>query len=250
MRAAVDGARSPPRAGASSPALPAVASSRGRMAHLRQRYAPTMAPRDAIPASQFAAQLPAYVPQRLRQQGQSIALRRNQQLFRIGDPVKALFYVCSGRFEAERFTPDGAPVVMLSATAGEYFAEASLEVERYTCSGRASADGCVLALPKKAVIDALRTDAEFAMAFLHAQLRNARRQCSRCERLRLRRAEDRVIHYLACEGGPDAAVRLHAPLAELAEVLGLTPEALYRALARLRATGRVECSDEQMRLLR
>lgn len=209
-----------------------------------------MAPRDAVPASQLAAQLPAYVPQRLRQQGHAVALRRHRYLFRIGDPVRALFYVCSGRLEAERFAPDGTPVVMLSAGAGEYFAEASLEVDRYTCSGRASADACVLALPKEAVIEALRTDAEFAMAFLQAQLRNARRQCSRYERLRLRRAEDRVIHYLACEGGPDAAVRLHAPLVELAEELGLTPEALYRALARLRAAGRVECSDARMRLLR
>lgn len=195
--------------------------------------------------------LPEYVPEPLRRESRVIALRRHQQLFRLGDPVRAIFFVRDGRVDAERVTPDGTRLVMLSAAAGEFFVESALAVDCYTCSARARTDSEVMALPKLAVLDALRNDSAFAMAFLQAQLRNARRQCSRYERLRLRRAEDRVIHFLACEAGPDGRVRFDVPLTQWADELGLTPEALYRALARLRAAGRIdEDSDGAMRLAR
>lgn len=194
--------------------------------------------------------LPDYLPEPLRQATRAVVLRRHQQLFRVGDPVRAIFFVRSGRVDAERVAPDGTPLVMLSAAAGEFFAESALAIDCYTCSARARTDSELIALPKAAVLDALRADAAFAMAFLQSQLRNARRQCSRYERLRLRRAEDRVIHYLACEGGPDGTVRLGGPLADWAEELGLTPEGLYRALARLRAGRRIEDRDGAMRLVR
>lgn len=205
---------------------------------------------DRMTSPQTPAALPDYLPEWLRQQSRLTELRRHQQLFRLGDPVRSIFFVRVGRVDAERVAPDGTPLVMLSAAAGEFFAESALAVDCYTCSGRARTDSELIALPKAAVLDALRADTVFAMAFLQAQLRNARRQCSRYERLRLRRAEDRVIHFLACEGGPDGVVRLPGPLTDWAEELGLTPEGLYRALARLRATQRIEDGDGSMRLLR
>jgi hypothetical protein len=49
--------------------------------------------------------------------------------------------------------------------------------------------------------------------------RQARKQCSRQERLRLKRARDRVLHFLACEGGATGVVTWVSHLSELAAEL-------------------------------
>lgn len=196
------------------------------------------------------ADWPEYVPPSLREAARPLALRRRQILYREGDPATAIFYVRAGELEAARYSPDGEPLVMLRASGGEFFAELALAGERYGCSAQARTECELHVLPKAAVLEALGSDPDFALAFLYSQMRTARRQCSRYERVRLRRAEDRIVHYLVTECGADGAVRLSGPLADWAGELGLTPESLYRALARLRAEGRLEERAGILRLVR
>lgn len=196
------------------------------------------------------AELPDYIPDPLRRAARPLSIKRKQSLYRQGDSATAIYYVRSGELEAARFSPDGDPLVMLRAGAGEFFAEPALAVECYGCSAYAKVDSELYLLPKADVLAALRDDMAFAMAFLQAQMKNARKQCSRYERVRLRRAEDRVIHFLVTEAGPEGWIRLPGPLADWAAELGLTPESLYRALARLRLEARIEEKDEAMRAAR
>jgi DNA-binding MarR family transcriptional regulator len=77
--------------------------------------------------------------------------------------------------------------------------------------------------------------------------RQARKQCSRQERLRLKRARDRVLHFLACEGGATGVVTWVSHLSELAAELGLERETLYRALAGLEAEGLLQPSIGRVR---
>lgn len=186
------------------------------------------------------AELPDYIPDSLRQVVRPLSIKRKQSLYRQGDAAKEIYFVRQGELEAARFSPEGDPLVMLRAGAGEFFAEPALSVDCYGCTAYAKTDSELFALPKAAVLSALQEDKAFSMAFLQAQMRNARKQCSRYERVRLRRAEDRVVHFLVTETGPDGWVRLPGPLADWAAELGLTPESLYRAMARLRQEGRIE----------
>lgn len=174
--------------------------------------------------------------------------RRRQTLYRLNDPVTLIYFVRRGELEAARYSPDGDALVMMRASSGEFFAEQALAVDCYACAAHAKTDSDVYGLPKPAVLSALHDDTAFAMAFLQAQMKNARRQCSRYERVRLRRAEDRVIHFLVCESGPEGGVRLPGSGADWAAELGLTPESLYRALARLRNERRIEEIDGLMRI--
>ena len=77
-------------------------------------------------------------------------------------------------------------------------------------------------------------DPEFArqwVALLAWQLHTCR---ARLERLALRSAADRILHYLNTEGsGPRYEVTLPGNLKDLANELGLTHESLYRTLAGL-----------------
>lgn len=193
------------------------------------------------------AELPDYIPDMLRRAARPLSLKRKQSLYRQGDSATAIYYVRSGELEAARFSPDGDPLVMLRAGAGEFFAEPALAVERYGCSAYAKLDSELYLLPKAVMLAAIREDMAFSMAFLQAQMKNARKQCSRYERVRLRRAEDRVIHFLVTEAGTDGWIQLKGPLADWAAELGLTPESLYRALARLRLEARIEEKEGAMR---
>lgn len=186
------------------------------------------------------AELPDYIPDALCRVARPLSIRRRQMLFRQGEVASTIFFVRRGELEAARFSPEGDPLVMLRASRGEFFAEMSLAADYYGCSAFAKTDSELYALPKPDVLSVLKGEPAFAMAFLQAQMKNARRQCSRYERVRLRRAEDRVIHFLITEAGPDGWVRLAGPLADWAAELGLTPESLYRALAKLRQEGRIE----------
>lgn len=119
----------------------------------------------------------------------------------------------------------------------------------YVCDAFASVASKVLLLPAEAVLAALHIDGAFARAFALAMAANARRQCSRYERLRLRRARDRVLHLIVCEGGTDACFMLRMPLAELADELALEPETLYRVLRELSEAGVIERTRDCLRLL-
>lgn len=200
-------------------------------------------------SSEAPVTLPDYLPHDLQQRARVVPLRGNETLFRHGDPVRAIFFVRACRVVAERVAPDGMPLVMLSAAPGEFFAESALAVDRYTCSARACTENEVFAPSKSNLLDALHADPAFARGFLHAQLRNARRQRSRYERLRLRRAQDRIIQHFTRESGPDGFCRVQGTLTDWADELGLAPETLHRALARLRAMRRIEECDGPLRLL-
>lgn len=64
------------------------------------------------------------------------------------------------------------------------------------------------------------------------QLHSAR---ARLERLAIKSASERVLHYIHTEGtGPHSVVKLAGTVKDLAPELGMTHEALYRTLARLK----------------
>lgn len=193
--------------------------------------------------------LPALIPADLLAQAQTRVLVRGEILFRQGDAVGQVAFVLSGELKAVRHLPDGAECVMLRARTGELFAESSLADSQYRCDGIAVDAARVALVPVAALRAALGGEDSLAYGFCMAVARQARKQCSRQERLRLKRARDRVLHYLVCEGGPGGVVRWSAHLSELATELGLERETLYRALAALESEGLLSRGEAELRLL-
>jgi CRP-like cAMP-binding protein len=176
------------------------------------------------------------LPQALRHASSSLTLQRGQLLFRLGEPVEHIHYVTRGELLAVRYLADGAEVVMQRARAGEFFAESAMTAQHYSCDARAAAASEIVRLPVRTLIAALASGGSFSVAFALQLATDLRRQCSRLERLRIKRARDRVRHYLVCEGPmtqPDATLQ------DWARELGLEPETLYRTLAGLEAAGEV-----------
>jgi CRP/FNR family transcriptional regulator, dissimilatory nitrate respiration regulator len=196
-----------------------------------------------------AFQLPDFLPATLASALRVLSLNKGEILFRQGEAVTCLVYVLTGEMKAVRAHLDGAECVMVRSKAGEFFAESALASPAYVCDGIAVCPSRIALMPVDALRQALREDGEFALAFAMALAKQARKQCSRYERVRLKRARDRVLHYLACEGGSTGCVDLASSLAELAGELALEPETLYRTVAELEAEGRVARDSRKLTLL-
>lgn len=169
-------------------------------------------------------------------------------LFRRGDPATAVFRIASGTIRLIRYTVSGAEVPVHSPRPGDLFAEAALFSAHYHCDAIASTDSVVLAYAKAQLAGRLREDEaamwDFAADMAH-RLQGLRTQV---ETMRIRTAEERILHALRLRA--DKAGRWTPPgtLKEFAQELGLTHEALYRALARLEDEGRLVRQGRELHL--
>jgi CRP-like cAMP-binding protein len=201
---------------------------------------------DGKPASDVPANMPAV----LRALGHQVRIAKDGWLFRKGDPVRAVYFVIEGEVHLSRFSKAGGEVALHRAGRGDFFAEAALNAARYHCNAIASRDATLLAFPVDKMRMYLAEDPQFARdwaTFLARQLHSAR---ARLERLAIKSAAERVLHYIQIEGtGPHSVVRLPGTVKDLAQELGLTHEALYRTLARLKRNHIVGQEDGTLFLL-
>jgi CRP-like cAMP-binding protein len=167
-------------------------------------------------------------------------LAAGEILFHQGDRAAAIYKIESGRLRLIRRTVDDHLVILHTARRGEFFAEASLFAEAYHCDAIAAAPSRVRAYPKIGVMAALRTDpalAESFMARLSYQLQQLR---TRMELRNIRSARDRVLQYLRLQAaGHSRSIAIEGQLQDIAAEIGMTREALYRALAALEAQGSI-----------
>ncbi|MBI4988614.1 MAG: Crp/Fnr family transcriptional regulator [Rhodocyclales bacterium] len=188
----------------------------------------------------------AHIPAALRDAARVRALAAGETVFRQGDRPKAMFCVLDGEVRLLRRSREGGEVI-LQRSRGGFFAEASLESKAYHCDAEATAAGRLLAFPLRAFREALEGDAAFSNAWMAQLAREVRKLRARCERLSLHGAEARILHAIESEGTAGTLALARSRKAWAAE-LGLTHEALYRALARLQAAGTLSLDGERLTL--
>lgn len=152
-------------------------------------------------------------------------------IFRQGAVAREIFRVRSGCVEVVRHLADGSVVTIATARTGDTFAEAALFAERYHCDGLARTDCQILSVPTAAVRDLIAADPDQARAFAAFFAGQVRELRSRIEILRIKRAPDRLLAWLRSRAkGNPLVLNLQSPWTHVAGEIGLTPEALYRAL--------------------
>jgi CRP-like cAMP-binding protein len=172
------------------------------------------------------------------------SLAKGELLFRQGDRTLAIYLVSAGRVRLVRHLEDGSAVTLHTARAGETLAEAALFAKAYHCDAVAEVPAELVVMPKATLLRALENDpsASLRIARLFAgQVRDLR---ARLEVRNIRSAADRVLAWLrlAAEGNPPR-VAIDRPWIEIASELGLTHEAVYRAIATLERNGTIERTD-------
>ena len=161
---------------------------------------------------------------------------RGGRLFLRGDPPKFMFYVASGEARLTRVSTAGAEIVFQRASAG-FLAEASLDQPAYHCDGVAFTQTKTLAIPIAQFRAALARE-DFRDYWLRHLSRELRRSRAHGERLALRTARERIIHYIVTEGAA-GALDLKQSKKSWAAEMGLTHEALYRTLASMTSAGQI-----------
>jgi len=167
-------------------------------------------------------------------------------LFRQGDPTFGFFRLVSGAIRMLRVTPAGEQVAMHSVRPGELFAEASLFSPRYHCDAIASRPSEVLVYDKRELQRRLKEHPEDVWRFAGELAHRVQALRTRLELRQIRSAPQRVLQALQLRQG---AWKNEGTLKQFAEEVGLTHEALYRALARLERDGRIRRGDGEIRLL-
>ena len=167
-------------------------------------------------------------------------LDAGEVLFRQGEAVAALYRLRTGRIRLIRNLEDGTSVVLHVAKAGETFAEASAFAESYHCDALADVASDVVSIPRSEFLAALASDRDAALGFarlLACQVRNLR---ALAELRSIRAAPERIMAWLRMRAtGNPPVVAIDRTWTEIAAELGLTREAVYRALAVLERDRRI-----------
>jgi CRP-like cAMP-binding protein len=119
-------------------------------------------------------------------------------------------------------------------------AEAGLFANAYHCDAVAETNARITVLPKKALLRRLEKDPNASLcvaALLAWQVRELR---ARLEVHSIRSAAGRVLAWLRlASAGDPPRVNVSRPWVEIAPELGLTHEAVYRALTKLEGSGEI-----------
>jgi len=178
--------------------------------------------------------------------------RKGETLFRQGEAADAFFVVLGGWIKLYRVTPDGNEAVVGVYRRGETFAEAAMFLGgRYPVSAEVVTDSRLLRVDGRVLRRRIMEQPELALSMLASASYHLKALVEQIEHIKLLSAPQRLADFLvrlasAREGG--ATIELPYEKALIANRLGMKPESLSRALAKLRPLG-VSVDREQVSIV-
>ena len=175
-------------------------------------------------------------------------LEAGDTLFRQGDPATAFFRLITGEIRLIQHTENGAGVVLHIARPGETFAEAALFADTYHCDAVARVASRVAATHKPDLLHAVHRDPAAMLKLARVLAGQVRDLRTRLEIRNIRRADERLLAWLRLRAsGNPPVVELARTWTQIADEIGLTREAVYRALSAIRGTGRISIEEGRVR---
>ena len=166
---------------------------------------------------------------------------RNALLFLEGEPAGQFYVVLDGWVRLYRQTADGRESVIALFARGDSFAEAVMFLGgTFPVSGAVVDEARLLVVPAEPFCRALQTDNALCFKMMASMALHLRRLVGQIEQLTVRSSTERLAQFLlklAGAGAESAIVHLPYDKGLVAARLGMQPETLSRALARLRRLG-------------
>jgi CRP/FNR family transcriptional regulator, dissimilatory nitrate respiration regulator len=172
-----------------------------------------------------------HVAELLARSDREVSLRDGQRVFGVGEPVRYLFVVREGVVKMVRRHLSGAALVLQRVPRDALVAEASLFAQRYHCEAVAEGPTRVARIPKAAVLQQSMQDVRWLQDYAVHLASEVQRARGRAELLSFRRVGERLDAWFTLNG---SEMPERGRWAAWADELGVTPEALYRELARRR----------------
>lgn len=167
--------------------------------------------------------------------------KKGETLFQQGQAADSFFVVLGGWVKLYRITPDGNEAVVGVLRRGETFAEAAMFLGgRYPVSAEVVTDARLVRVDGQLLRKRIIEQPELALSMLASASYHLKSLVEQIEHIKLLSAPQRLADFLLSlapvrEGG--ATIELPYEKALLANRLGMKPESLSRALAKLRPLG-------------
>ncbi len=166
---------------------------------------------------------------------------RRKTLFIQGEPADHIYVVLEGWVKLTRITPAGEEVVVTVYSTGETFGEAAaLKGGTYPVSVEAVTDCRLLAVKAPVMLDAILTKPEIAIAMLTSTFQHLHELVLQIEGMKALSGPKRLAAFLIAQAPvDDGSCTFSLPYDKvlIAGRLGMKPESLSRAFAKLRTKG-------------
>jgi CRP-like cAMP-binding protein len=171
----------------------------------------------------------------------AIVLRPHEWLVRQAEPATSFFIVIDGWIKLYRSTPAGDETVIDILTKGQSFAEsAAFTGSRYLATAEAVSHARVARVPADHLVRCIRENPDIALVMVASISQHLHHLVQQVEQLKAQSGVQRVAEFLVSLSVADqgqCALALPYDKVLIAGQLGLTPESLSRAFARLRSIG-------------
>jgi CRP-like cAMP-binding protein len=171
----------------------------------------------------------------------TLTLQAHQAVFRQDDPATAFFIVIDGWVKLYRMTIAGDEAVIQVFAKGDSFAEAAaLTGDPYLATAEAVSDVRIVRIPADHVVKSIRELPEIALAMIASTSQHMHHLAQQVEQLKAQTGVQRLAEFLAAlcplDGGK-CTIALPYDKTLIAGRLGLKPESLSRAFAKLKSIG-------------
>ena len=169
------------------------------------------------------------------------SFERGATLFLQGERATGIYIVVSGWVKLYRITPNGAEAVVGVFTRGRSFGEAvAFRHDTYPVAAEAVTECSVIRIEADAYLQQIRENPEFAVSVLSATFMHLQSLVAQVEALKAQTGAQRLAEFLlelsSCVSG-QCDVVLPYDKVLIAGRLGMKPESLSRAFAKLRDHG-------------
>ena len=191
--------------------------------------------------SLLLAATPEPVAQKVIEAAHERLFDRGATIFLQGERAKAVYIVAEGWVKLYRIAPNGAEAVVGVFTKGSSFGEAvAFRSDNYPVAAEAVTDCTLIRIETDAFLRQIRENPEVAISILSATYLHLHSLVAQVEALKAQTRSQRVAEFLlelaACPAGA-CEVTLPYDKVLIAGRLGMKPESLSRAFARLKDQG-------------
>ncbi len=174
----------------------------------------------------------------LRNSSSSRILKSGEIIFHSQDPASSFFCVKTGKIKLVYYANDGQVAHQDLVRAGQCFGEISLVNGTHRSSAIAATTSQLFEISSQAVLEQLHQNSDLAIIFITELIERLQSTRSLLGLRCLNSARTRVLEYLRnLEISSGNTYQLDISFREVAEQLGLSPEALSRTLRDLQTEG-------------
>lgn len=171
----------------------------------------------------------------------AVGVREGETIFQQGEPGAAFFIVLEGWVKLYRIAVSGEEAVIAVFAKGDSFAEAvAFTGLPYPATAEAVSSTRLVRIPADHIVKCIRDTPEIALAMIASTSIHLHQLVQQVEQLKVQSGIQRVAEFLVSLCGSDegpCTIALPYDKMLIAGRLGLQPESLSRALAKLRPAG-------------